>query len=564
MHSQHIQLADLHVSPLNMRAEKKEPSLQRMAVIAADLLPSIREKGILQDLIVRPNGQGFEIVAGRRRYYGARVVEQERGDFGPLSCRVMGEGDDAEALEISLIENVAREDVDPLSQYENYARLIRLGRSPAQIALSFGIGEKEVRQRLALANLLPRLRDAYRAELINAGEMQILTLAGKSQQRAFLALLDEHNAPRGSHLRDWLFGGDAISTKHALFSLEDYKGEIVTDLFGEDGFFKDKDAFWELQDQAIAARRDAYLDANWAEVVILERGARFDTWNFARAKKSASGRVYIAAAASGEVTFHEGYISHVEARKALSKAQQGKDGGEPVDRATAKSPVTNKMRNYIDLHQHAAARLSLLSNPDMALRMLVAHAVASTGNWSVKPDTQRSDGNDVKASLLASEAQRLFEAERESVAALLGPLGGEKEVPDDIGQPSPVSGQCVGEAAHTVRVFERLGALAPEEFLRVAAFVMAETLATGSAAARAIGLAAKIDMRAHWAPDEAFFNLVRDRDSLNAMLAEVAGKKEARKHVTAKAKDQRAALARAAAAEPAWCPGWMQFERTDR
>ena len=42
-----IPLKDLHVSPLNMRAEKKEPTLKRMAVIAANILPTIREKGIL-------------------------------------------------------------------------------------------------------------------------------------------------------------------------------------------------------------------------------------------------------------------------------------------------------------------------------------------------------------------------------------------------------------------------------------------------------------------------------------------------------------------------------------
>ena len=54
MTTQLIPLKDLHVSPLNMRAEKKPPSLKRMAVIAANILPTVREKGILTDLIVRP------------------------------------------------------------------------------------------------------------------------------------------------------------------------------------------------------------------------------------------------------------------------------------------------------------------------------------------------------------------------------------------------------------------------------------------------------------------------------------------------------------------------------
>jgi hypothetical protein len=70
-----IQLKDLHVSPFNMRAEKKIPSLARMAGISANIIPSVREKGILQDLIVRKNNAGFEILAGRRRFYATKVVE---------------------------------------------------------------------------------------------------------------------------------------------------------------------------------------------------------------------------------------------------------------------------------------------------------------------------------------------------------------------------------------------------------------------------------------------------------------------------------------------------------
>ena len=141
MHSQNIQLKDLHVFPVSICASrKKEPSLKRMAEIAANIIPTAREKGILQDLIVRPNNSGFEILAGRRRFYAARVIEAERGGFDPIKCDVR-EVDDAGALEISLIENVAREDADELAEYETYAGLIKLGKTPSAIALTFGITE---------------------------------------------------------------------------------------------------------------------------------------------------------------------------------------------------------------------------------------------------------------------------------------------------------------------------------------------------------------------------------------------------------------------------------------
>ena len=81
------------------------------------------------------------------------------------------------------------------------------------------------------------------------------------------------------------------------------------------------------------------------------------------------------------------------------------------------------------------------------------------------------------------------------------------------------------------------------ELTRLTAFIMAETLASGSDAVAIIGAEQKIDVRTNWTPDQTFFDLVRDRASLNAMLADAAGKKEANKLVSAKAKDQRAALA---------------------
>jgi len=57
-------------------------------------------------------------------------------------------------------------------------------------------------------------------------------------------------------LKHWLFGGERIATAAARFAVEDYKGEIIADLFGEVSCFADRDAFWVLQNAAIARLRD--------------------------------------------------------------------------------------------------------------------------------------------------------------------------------------------------------------------------------------------------------------------------------------------------------------------
>ena len=555
-----IPLKDLHVSPLNMRAEKKVPSLKRMALIAANILPTIREKGIQTPLIVRPNNEGFEIIAGRRRYYAARVIESETGSFPALRCDVREGLDDATALEISLTENIAREDADELTCYEAFSALIVKGRTVDEIARTYGKTEREVLQYLAIANLLPRIRDLFREEQLDAGDLQLLTMATKTQQREWLKLWNDNDAPTGSDLKGWLFGGAAIRTKYALFDLAPYSKKITGDLFSEDAFFTDATEFWSAQDEAIAARRDTYLATKWSEVVILERGKQFAQWDFVKASKKDGGRVYIEPTHTGEVRFHEGYVSQSEFRKAEKQARKadGKANGEME--APARAPFTQAMQNYLDLHRHAVVRLAVLARPTDALRLLIAHAVAASGNWSVRPDRQSARADAVSESVKASAAQSMFDTEAKAVRALLAPAFKAADVDLEGGG---ITGRGHGDGEFTMAIFQRLLKLRDTDVARIGAFVMAETLNSGSAVTDGFGAFAKVETRQHWTPDAVFFDLMKDRASVNTMLADVSGKKAADKMVSAKLKDQRVALAEAASRAPEWCPGWMAFPATD-
>lgn len=115
----HVSIDRLSISPANMRHSKRPPDV-------SDILPSVRARGVLVPLLVRPNGspETFEIVAGRRRYFAARAVAEERGELESLPCAIMEDGDDADALEASLIENIARLDPDEVSQWETFTRLV--------------------------------------------------------------------------------------------------------------------------------------------------------------------------------------------------------------------------------------------------------------------------------------------------------------------------------------------------------------------------------------------------------------------------------------------------------
>ena len=221
MELRHIDIAHLTVSAANMRRKAKAD--------LSNILPSVRARGILVPLMVRPNGtpETFEIVAGQRRYQAALAVAEENGgEAEPLPCAILDDADDAAALEASLIENVARLDPDEVTRWETFTRLVKEGRSPEDIALTFGLTELQVKRTLALGNLLPRIRSLYANETIDAVTVRHLTLAGKAQQREWLAMLDSPDVycPTGSQLKAWLFGGQSIPASVAIFDLAGFSG----------------------------------------------------------------------------------------------------------------------------------------------------------------------------------------------------------------------------------------------------------------------------------------------------------------------------------------------------
>jgi len=101
--------------------------------------------------------------------------------------------------------------------------------------------------------------------------------------------------------------------------------------------------------------------------------------------------------------------------------------------------------------------------------------------------------------------------------------------------------------------------------LALAAVVVGETLASGGEAVEAAGLYLKVDTGAFWSPDAAFFELIRDRETINAMLSEVGGKKVADGNVGEKVGTQKTILRdclEGAAGRPKagkWTPRWLTF-----
>ena len=552
MELHHIPLENLTVATINARTHGAKEGLE-------SLTASIRAQGVLQPLLVRPATEhdGFEVVAGQRRLLACLHLAQE-APVDPLPCLVLDATDDAAALEISLAENVERLPMEPFDQHEAFARLVKLGQAVGDIAARFGVTERLVKQRLALANLTDAIKREARKGQIGIADAQLLALATPKQQKTWFKLYrdKEQYAPQGGQLKAWLCGGAAIATEVALFPLEDYKGRIVADLFGEQSFFDDAAQFWALQSQAIAERRDRLLAEGWAKVEVLEIGDYFRSWEYQRTGKKEGGRVLILPQRDGEVVVHEGYLPVKEARR-LARQAAGIEGGAEPDEAApkpARSETTQALQNYVALHKAAAVRHALAQNPLVASRLAVACLIGGAANWSVRADRTPPHGPAVAASVENGAALAAFAEARRAAA------NGLADAAEWLGSgDAALSGRGHGEG-HAAEVFARLLESSDEEVLKVLAVAAAETLVAGGGLAERLGELLQIDMRAHWRPDDTFLDLLTDKDALTRIAAEVGAAPSAK----ATGKELRASIRRRLNGEgcppvEGWLPRYLEF-----
>jgi len=543
-----IAIDKLFVDSANMRARQKRADL-------SDILPSIRQRGVLQTLLVRPANDGlFGIIAGARRFSAARRVAEEQKAADPdaermlLPCAILDEADDAAAVEASMLENLARLDPDELSQWESFVRLVKEGRTPEEIGLTFGLPDLAVRRVLALGNLLPRIRDLYRRAEIDVASIRHLTMASKRQQQAWLALRDDPDAhcPTGHRLKTWLFGGTEIKAEFALFDIAASGLETVTDLFGEEVVFADTGAFWTAQEAAIAERRELYLAEGWSDVILLPRGEYYASWDYAKTAKRKGGLVYVQTRETGEVIFHEGFLDRT--------AQWAAARGESTVTKPVRPEVTSGLQTYIDLHRHAAVRAVLADAPGVALRLMVAHAIVGSALWSVRVEPQASRNEAVRESVETSLGETAFDGYRRAALDLLG-MDAER----------PTVTRNRNDDAELAEIFLRLLGLPDPDVMAILAVVMGETLVSGGAAVEAVGAVLGVQMADHWQADSVFFDLIRDKEVMRSIVGEVAGEAVATANKDEKAKTLKQIVrdcldgANGRTKVEHWVPRWIAF-----
>ncbi len=138
----------------------------------AELAASIREKGVIQPLIVRPKGEGYEIVAGERRW---RAAQRAQVHEVPVVVR---EFTDTEVLEIAIIENIQRTDLNPIEEATGYRALIeRFGHTQEKLSEAMGKSRSHIANLMRLLNLPDEVQAMLRDGRLSAGHARALITA---------------------------------------------------------------------------------------------------------------------------------------------------------------------------------------------------------------------------------------------------------------------------------------------------------------------------------------------------------------------------------------------------
>src|SRR5438105_15363936 len=167
-----VPLNRIHPCPFQPRKAFSAETLRELA-------DSIKEQGIVQPLIVRERNGHLELIAGERRWRAAQLLGLKEVPV------ILRKAEDRAVLELALIENLQREDLNPIEEAQGYAQLIeRFQLTQEEVATKVGKSRTVVANALRLLKLAPAIQDHIRQGELSVGHAKvILGLAGENLQK---------------------------------------------------------------------------------------------------------------------------------------------------------------------------------------------------------------------------------------------------------------------------------------------------------------------------------------------------------------------------------------------
>jgi ParB family chromosome partitioning protein len=178
-----------------------------------ELADSIKEQGVLTPLLVRKSGEGYELIAGERRWRAAQVA-------GLAEVPVLvKEADDRKTLELALIENLQREDLNPIEEALGYAQLAEQFKlTQDQIATRMGKARSAVANAMRLLNLSSDIQGYVRKGILSVGHAKLLLSLPSAAEQDQLARDAITGGMSVRSLEDLLANKKAVATGGAAIS----------------------------------------------------------------------------------------------------------------------------------------------------------------------------------------------------------------------------------------------------------------------------------------------------------------------------------------------------------
>ena len=384
MTQKHVALGDLLLPP----GTNPRRSFDKSRI--AGLAESIREDGVLQNLVVEKNGDGkYHIRTGKRRYLALKLLKKKGiiDDGYKVPVSVKSNLAESDARRIATVENVQREPLEPLDEAEAFASLVSDGVSLNDVAAKTGVSISTIRRRLALAQLSKEAKEALQKGVIPLSLAEALTLATETQQHFFLNAMSEGASLDADEVRRTILM-EKPSLAMAIFPPERYTGTLTTDLFADDTstYFDDFEEFMRLQEEAVEAKAERYRK-KLVEVEVLHE-YRVSWWQYREAEEGEQGTHVLNLSPTG----------YFEMRKNLVKQADDVNGSALSTRTSAlkeKLPYGPSLYRYVSTQRSVALLGALLGNPRKrkevaATLLLSSHTMGSRIRLDLHPSLRAS------------------------------------------------------------------------------------------------------------------------------------------------------------------------------
>lgn len=308
---------------------------------------------------------------------------------------------------------------------------------------------------------------------------------------------------------------------------------------------------------------------------------RFQQWEYQKLPKAEGGRAIVAVKPNGHVEILKGFVQRDELTKAQKAAsKEGKrgqgraaaldatdpDAAEAPDNGTGdhdaaeavqpgRPELTEPLANYLDLVRHSAVRSAVATAPKTALRIAVAQLIGGSTHWRIATEPRRSDNQAIHDAMADLALDKPFHAAQDGARDLMGE--------EQMGEATNLSHPS-WDGDRVLAVYQHLTTLSDADVMKLLAVLIGETLALGTGLIDALGTDLKVDIRKDWQPDATLFDLMRDKETLGAMLAEVAGEDSAKTYLTATGTKKKEIIrmqldGKWRKQKAGWLPKWLAF-----